>query len=150
MKTQNATLRGLVGAYKKHAPKNPIVRHYTNELFGALIESYEYERAHRNTPFYKWYKNNVVANGGLRKKLLNGARNWSEYSWNGCSLVYNWDIAEVVLQSKTARKTFGFNPERGELKRTEITRYGREIHLLDIQAEYLQRAYYAVSNIVNN
>ena len=26
--------------------------------------------------------------------LLNGAQNWSEYSWSGCSLIYNDDIAE--------------------------------------------------------
>ena len=28
------------------------------------------------------------------KRLLNGAYNWNEYSWNGCTLIYNEDIAE--------------------------------------------------------
>lgn len=30
----------------------------------------------------------------LEKMLLNGADNWSQYSWGGCSLIYNGDIAE--------------------------------------------------------
>ena len=29
----------------------------------------------------------------LRKALLNGADDWSAYSWGGCSLIYNGDIA---------------------------------------------------------
>lgn len=30
----------------------------------------------------------------VQEKLLDGAGNWSEYSWGGCSLIYNSDIAE--------------------------------------------------------
>ena len=30
----------------------------------------------------------------LKADLLNGAENWKEYSWGGCSLIYNRDIAE--------------------------------------------------------
>ena len=28
------------------------------------------------------------------ENLLNGARNWKEYSYGGSSLIYDWDIAE--------------------------------------------------------
>ena len=30
----------------------------------------------------------------LNSALLNGARDWSQYSWGGCSLVYDQEIAE--------------------------------------------------------
>ena len=30
----------------------------------------------------------------LRSALLNGADSWSQYSWGGCSLIYDSDIAE--------------------------------------------------------
>ena len=29
----------------------------------------------------------------LMRQLLNGASDWSQYSWGGCSLIYNGDIA---------------------------------------------------------
>lgn len=30
----------------------------------------------------------------VSRQLLNGASDWSQYSWGGCSLIYNSDIAE--------------------------------------------------------
>ena len=30
----------------------------------------------------------------IEKALLNGAPDWSSYSWGGCSLIYNQEIAE--------------------------------------------------------
>lgn len=32
----------------------------------------------------------------VRDALLNGAKNWSEYSWGGCAYIYNGDIARVL------------------------------------------------------
>ena len=66
-----------------------------------------------------------------KKSLLNGAENWNEYSWGGCSLIYNEDIAERLS-----------NPT--ELKRTDNGRKrpnARE-EWLDTQA----RALYQASN----
>jgi len=66
-----------------------------------------------------------------KESLLNGAENWNEYSWGGCSLIYNEDIAERLS-----------NPT--ELKRTDNGRKrpnSRE-EWLDTQA----RALYQASN----
>lgn len=40
-----------------------------------------------------------------KKDLLNGADNWSEYSWGGCSLIYNADIAERLCTPSELKKT---------------------------------------------
>ena len=39
----------------------------------------------------------------LRKALLNGADDWSAYSWGGGSLIYNSDIAERLCRSEERR-----------------------------------------------
>ena len=36
----------------------------------------------------------IIAPKDLHKALLNGAGSWSEYSWGGCSFIYDSDIAE--------------------------------------------------------
>lgn len=43
----------------------------------------------------------------LRKWMLDGARDWSEYSYGGCSLVYDGDIAERLCTPSELRKTRG-------------------------------------------
>ena len=39
------------------------------------------------------------------KALLNGASSWHEYSWNGCSLIYNEDIAKRLCTPSELKKT---------------------------------------------
>lgn len=46
-----------------------------------LLEGYEGEETPEN-----WE--------ALKADLLNGAENWKAYSWGGCSLIYDRDIAE--------------------------------------------------------
>lgn len=41
----------------------------------------------------------------LRKALLNGADDWSTYSWGGCSLIYNSDIAERLCCPSELKRT---------------------------------------------
>lgn len=41
----------------------------------------------------------------LKKELLNGATNWREYSYGGCALIYDGDIAERVCAPSERRKT---------------------------------------------
>ena len=41
----------------------------------------------------------------LDKALLNGASDWAEYSWGGCSLIYNGDIAERLCCPSELKKT---------------------------------------------
>ena len=40
----------------------------------------------------------------LKKALLNGADSWSQFSWGGCSLVYNEDIAKRLCSPSELKK----------------------------------------------
>ena len=39
------------------------------------------------------------------KNLLNGAENWKEYSYGGCSLIYNVDICHRLCSPSEIKKT---------------------------------------------
>ena len=41
----------------------------------------------------------------LKKELLNGAANWREYSYGGCALIYDSEIAELLCAPSEYRKT---------------------------------------------
>lgn len=41
----------------------------------------------------------------LDRYLLDGASSWTEYSWGGCSLIYNGDIAERLCTASELKKT---------------------------------------------
>ena len=61
---------------------------------------------------------------------LNGARNWSEYSWGGSALVYDGDIAAALCTPSELKKTR--NGERRPNSREEW---------LDVQARALYQAF---------
>ena len=65
----------------------------------------------------------------VRAALLNGAENWSQYSWGGCSLIYDGDIAERLCCPSELKKTR--NGERRPNSREEW---------LDVQARALRQA----------
>lgn len=48
---------------------------------------------------------NLAAPRMLRKTLLNGADDWSAYSWGGCSLICNSDIAERLCCPSELKRT---------------------------------------------
>lgn len=43
----------------------------------------------------------------LHRALLNGAGDWSQYSWGGCSLIYDSDIAERLCTPTELKRTDG-------------------------------------------
>lgn len=65
------------------------------------------------------------------KELLNGADNWSEYSWGGCAYVYGGDIVEMLCTPSEIKRF-----EDGKLNKPN----GRE-EWLDTQARALNQAY---------
>lgn len=77
------------------------------------------------------YENNYSADAcaPCETDLLNGARNWKEYSWGGCSLIYNGDIAERTCTPSELKKT-----RNGEKKPN------RDEEWLDVQARALFQA----------
>lgn len=93
------------------------VRAYALELVEEYEEARDYnERDARDT-------------AELKKWMLNGASDWNEYSWGGCSLIYNGDIAERLCASWELKKTR--NGERRPNAREEW---------LDTQARALYQA----------
>ena len=65
----------------------------------------------------------------LKKILLNGAENWSRYSWGGSSFIYDCDIAKRLCTPSEYKKTKG--GERRPNSREEW---------LDVQARALAQA----------
>ena len=65
----------------------------------------------------------------VRAALLNGAEDWSQYSWGGCSLIYNGDIAERLCSPSELKRKRG-----GELPPNAAEDW------LDVQARALRRA----------
>ena len=50
-------------------------------------------------------ENELLPVADLKKELLNGADNWREYSYGGCALIYDGDIAERLCSPSEYRKT---------------------------------------------
>ena len=74
---------------------------------------------------------------GIEAVLLNGASDWSSYSWGGCSLIYNGDICErLATPSEQKRKRGGeLRPNSGE-------------EWLDTQARALYQASRKIERII--
>lgn len=75
----------------------------------------------------------------LRKALLNGADDWSAYSWGGGSLIYDGDIAERLCCPSDLKRTR--NGERRPNSREEW---------LDVQARALGRAEARVRRVMRD
>ena len=72
----------------------------------------------------------------LEADLLNGAQDWKQYSWGGCSLIYDADIAARVCTPSELKRTRG-----GEL------RPNSEEEWLDTQARALHQACHLIKTI---
>lgn len=72
----------------------------------------------------------------LREWMLNGATDWSAYSWGGCSLIYDRDIAERLCTPSQLKRT-----DHGDLSPNSRDEW------LDVQAAALQQACGRVARI---
>lgn len=54
-----------------------------------------------------FYPDDLEAPKILEKGLLNGASSWGAYSWGGCSLCYDSDIAERLCTPSELKRTRG-------------------------------------------
>lgn len=71
----------------------------------------------------------------LKELALNGSKDWNQYSWGGSSLCYNYDILTRL-----------FCPSF--VKRHENSDTVRGLHLLDLQAIALSRAFNKINRII--
>lgn len=76
------------------------VRAYAAELCGNLRRAATYA-AETGTPCP------LADRETVRAALLNGARDWSEYSWGGCALIYDGHIAARMCTPSELRRTHG-------------------------------------------
>lgn len=70
---------------------------YTSEIMDTLKSSIEYSGKEPEN-----YSD-------LKSMMLNGASDWSAYSWGGCSLIYDTDIAKTLCSPSELKKTDGGN-----------------------------------------
>lgn len=113
-------MRELLEAEKARSAWDRGVKVYASELLDELAEAIEggyFDAADLEAPKL------------LRKQLLNGASDWSQYSWGGCSLCYDGQIAERLCNPSELKKTR--NGERRPNSREEW---------LDVQARALHQA----------
>ena len=117
-------LRTAVEATKARSAWSKGVKRYAIDLIEELEEDIR----------TGWFKeDNLSSSNLLQKQMLNGARDWKQYSEGGCSLWYNEDIAErLCTPSELKRiKYWCKNPNPRET-------------WLDVQA----RALYQASNLI--
>lgn len=109
--TKKETLLKNIEASKARSAWGKGVKTYAYELVEET-EDTQLEKLINNRPLlsYSQFRNE------LKKILLNGADNWKVYSWGGCSLIYDCDIAErlctasELVKSRNGRK----KPNRNE------------------------------------
>lgn len=96
---------------------NKGVKNYCFEIIDNIKDSYYYHGEDLKSFDFK----------SLQKLALNGADTWLQYSWSGCSLVYNSDILTALFSPSIVKKYENKDTIRG-------------LHLLDYQARALQIA----------
>lgn len=114
------TMRADIIAHTERSAWSKGVTEYALELLDSLAEGIECGY---------FYADDIAAPRVLEKNLLNGAADWSAYSWGGCSLIYDSDIAERLCTPSELKKTR--NGERKPSAREEW---------LDCQARALYQA----------
>jgi hypothetical protein len=73
----------------------------------------------------------------MEEYALNGARNWHEYSWGGCSLIYDSDIAERLCTASELKRT-----SHGEKQPNSREEW------LDVQARALSQAFNMIVRVL--
>lgn len=100
-------IRKNLESHKSRSAWGKGVKVYAMELLDELEEaiSYGYFDAE-----------NIAAPKMLEKALLNGASDWAQYSWGGCSLCYDRDIAARLSTPTELKKTHngGLRPNKRE------------------------------------
>ena len=101
--------------------------------WGRGVNGYAVDMLRQITDYYKggYISGEALENcTACQLAALNGARNWSEYSWGGSAFVYDGDIAAALCTPSELRRTR--NGERRPNSREEW---------LDVQARALHQAF---------
>lgn len=94
------TLREKLENHKARSYWAAGVKTYAAEILDTLENVAAYNNANGDTQEY-----NYTASTKNHADALNGAKDWSAYSWGGCSLVSNCAIAETLCAPSELKKT---------------------------------------------
>lgn len=133
MFTKKKILLDKIGASKYRSAWGFGVKMYACDLVEEMEEQ-QIEKLINNRPLlsYSQFRNE------LKRILLNGAADWKQYSWGGCSLIYNCQIARRLCTPSELRKT-----------NTGEKRPNKKEEWLDVQARALSQAFELVhENII--
>ena len=79
------------------------------EMKNAIVEVLKKEKARsawqRGGILYAYDLLDNMCGEVTERNMLNGARNWREYSYGGCSLIYNKDICRRLCTPSYIKKT---------------------------------------------
>ena len=133
MEEKKKILMGKIWASKHRSAWGWGVKLYAYDLIEGM-EDQQLEKLIKDRPLlsYSQFRNE------LKKILLNGAADWKQYSWGGCSLIYNCQIARRLCTPSELRKT-----------NTGKIRPNKKEEWLDVQARALSQAFELVhENII--
>ena len=126
--TKKETLLKIIEASKARSAWDKGVKLYAYEL-AEEMEDTQLEKLEKLIGNFSVLSYTQFANE-LKKILLNGATDWKNYSWGGCSLIYNYDIAERLCNHTEFKKT-----------RCGMKAPNKKEEWLDVQARALSQAY---------
>lgn len=118
------TLREKLENHKTRSCWAAGVKEYASEILDTLENAEEWNR--KENPEYIY---NYTASKQNHADALNGAKDWEQYSWGGCSLVSNYSIANTLCTPSELERT----------KNGEKQPNARE-NWLDVQARALFQA----------
>ena len=104
--------------------------HKARSAWSRGVKAYAIHLMYYDYPYEDSTYDNVPDPKELEKILLNGAKDWKEYSWNGCSLIYNHDIAKALCTPSEFKKT-----------KEGMRRPNAHEDWLDVQARALYQAF---------
>lgn len=110
------TIKERLASRKTRSAWDKAVNEYALELLETLEENHGADHEFSGSP-------------ADEKELLNGADTWSQYSWGGCSLIYDEDIAKRTCTPSELKKT-----KNGERRPNATEEW------LDVQARALGQA----------
>lgn len=94
------TLREKLENHKTRSCWAAGVKEYAAEILDTLENAEEWNR--KENPEYIY---NYTASKQNHADALNGAKDWAQYSWGGCSLVSNYSIANTLCTPSELERT---------------------------------------------
>lgn len=111
---------------KARGTYNKAICQYAFELVDNIADNYI------TTPEELKHLENIT---NLKERALNGASDWGQYSWGGCSLCYNYDILSRLFCKSIVKKYENADSVKGR-------------HLLDWQACALSKAFSKINFLI--